>query len=61
MKAIILAAGVGSRIKPMTDNRPKSLLQIGGYTILERMAEANDDADFEIAEINTAPLRYLTT
>jgi len=37
MKAIILAAGVGSRIKPMTNNCPKSLLQIGGYTILERM------------------------
>jgi len=37
MKAIILAAGVGSRIRPMTNNCPKSLLQIGGYTILERM------------------------
>lgn len=37
MKAIILAAGIGSRIKLMTNNRPKSLLQIGGYTILERM------------------------
>jgi len=37
MKAVILAAGVGSRIRPMTNNRPKCLLQIGGYTILERM------------------------
>lgn len=37
MKAIILAAGVGSRIRPMTDNRPKCLLHIGGTTILERM------------------------
>jgi choline kinase len=37
MKAIILAAGVGSRIRPMTDNCPKCLLEIGGVTILERM------------------------
>ncbi len=37
MKAIILAAGVGSRIRPLTDNCPKSLLKIGGVTILERM------------------------
>ncbi|MCH7589955.1 NTP transferase domain-containing protein [PVC group bacterium] len=37
MKAIILAAGIGSRIQPLTDNCPKSLLKIGNKTILERM------------------------
>ncbi len=37
MKAIILAAGVGSRIKPLTDNCPKSLLKVGDNTILEMM------------------------
>ena len=37
MKAIILAAGIGSRIKPLTDNCPKSLLKIGNKTILEMM------------------------
>ena len=37
MKAIILAAGIGSRIRPLTNNCPKSLLQIGGKTILEMM------------------------
>ena len=36
-KAIILAAGVGSIIRPMTDNCPKSLLKVGDYTILEMM------------------------
>lgn len=36
-KAIILAAGVGSRIRPLTDNCPKTLLAVGGVTILERM------------------------
>ena len=37
MKAIILAAGMGSRIRPYTDNCPKSLLKITGKTILEMM------------------------
>ena len=37
LKAIILAAGVGSRIRPLTDNTPKSLLKIGEHTILQMM------------------------
>lgn len=37
IKAVILAAGVGSRIRPLTDNCPKCLLAIGGNTILEMM------------------------
>ena len=37
MKAIILAAGVGSRIRPLTDHCPKSMLIINGKTILEMM------------------------
>ena len=37
MKAIILAAGIGSRIHPLTDNCPKSLLKIDNKTILEMM------------------------
>jgi len=37
MKAIILAAGVGSRIRPLTDNCPKSLLKVEGKPILEMM------------------------
>ena len=36
-KAIILAAGVGSRIRPLTDDCPKSLLKVNGIAILERM------------------------
>lgn len=37
IKAIILAAGVGSRIRPLTDNCPKSLLKVEGKPILEMM------------------------
>lgn len=37
MKAIILAAGVGERLRPITDERPKCLVKVDGSTILERM------------------------
>lgn len=36
-KAVILAAGIGSRLAPLTDECPKSLLSVGGSAILERM------------------------
>lgn len=37
MKAIILAAGYGARIRPYTDLKPKAMLEIAGQTIIGRM------------------------
>jgi len=43
MKAIIVAAGPGTRLLPFTENQPKCMLEIGGKTILQRMLEVSRD------------------
>ena len=45
MKAVILAAGVGRRMRPLTDTRHKTLLPIAGTTILQRLLQSLRECD----------------
>ena len=39
MKAVLLAAGVGERLRPLTESRPKCMVELGGKPILQRNVE----------------------
>ncbi|OFZ51326.1 MAG: hypothetical protein A3D92_06385, partial [Bacteroidetes bacterium RIFCSPHIGHO2_02_FULL_44_7] len=45
--AIILAAGLGSRLRPFTNDTPKCLLRVGGRRIIECVVDACEQAGIE--------------
>lgn len=53
MEAIILAAGVGSRLRPLTDRIPKALVEVAGVPMLERVARRLVEAGAHRIVINT--------
>ena len=52
MKAMIFAAGLGTRLKPLTDSTPKALLPINGKPMLEHVILKLKDAGFHQIAIN---------
>ena len=52
MKAMILAAGLGTRLKPLTDNMPKALVPIAGEPMLKRVIEQLKKVGFDHIVIN---------
>ena len=51
--ALIFAAGLGTRLKPLTDTTPKALVKIGEKTLLQIAIEKLKFADFNQIVINT--------
>ena len=52
MKAFLLAAGVGSRLRPITDTTPKCMLAIGGRPLLDIWLDAFDRAGIDEVLVN---------
>ncbi len=54
MKAMILAAGRGERLRPLTDHTPKPLIEVAGKALIEYHLENLREAGFREVIINTA-------
>jgi mannose-1-phosphate guanylyltransferase len=59
MKAFLLAAGLGTRLRPITDTLPKCLVQVKGRTMLDLWLDALAEAGVNEVLLNTHHLAHL--